>query len=517
MNARFVLLIDAFRRAEAGVPADLTLSLEALPEVGTLPSPWETWALIGLVRHRERQAWVADIIRTRLRGNPDALAAVGALGHPKGVSQSGPVPGLPEWEYYFHGRGCCLTHKVHGDAIDVDFYDDSAEYFDTFFYINYLKSLRHPEPPEQRLTELHPSRRPVCIAISDLIAAGALTPLPGRDAHPYRVSEEVLAHTDAVDSFCDAWADPGRRVWLAALVGDWLAAHEAASDQPALQGILVPRAERCRELRRVRLRKEGGYGAADALHGLAELGAADLAESLQEALRGPPSGQISAALEIIGQQNDPRWCADVYALFARMNPPGPIPGPHIWMTSLKFLLRHGYRTAELLAALANAGGTEIGEAVLLALEYAPAHALPLIRHGLLANVPMDRSQVAAILALIGKPWSIRELLRALAESDDQEKTADARAALLETCDAEAEKAVLAWEERNPHENEVGSYLEIGGRKLGPFYSFGEISLKNRASWIRYEMDKLHDRVMKVREVVPPEPQDPRPWWKLWGS
>ena len=92
----------------------------------------------------------------------------------------------------------------------------------------------------------------------------------------------------------------------------------------------------------------------------------------------------------------------------------------------------------------------------------------------------------AILALIAKPWSRKELLDALKTSDDQEKTADARAALLESGDEVAQKAVLAWEERNPHENEVGSYLEIGGRRLGPFYTFGEISLKNRASWIRYE-------------------------------
>ena len=81
----------------------------------------------------------------------------------------------------------------------------------------------------------------------------------------------------------------------------------------------------------------------------------------------------------------------------------------------------------------------------------------------------------------------------------------------------AHDSVLAWEERNPHENEAGSYLEIGGRTLGPFYTFGELSLKNRASWIRYEMDKLHDRVMKLKDIVPPEPPARRPWWKFWGS
>ena len=76
--------------------------------------------------------------------------------------------------------------------------------------------------------------------------------------------------------------------------------------------------------------------------------------------------------------------------------------------------------------------------------------------------------------------------------------------------------MLAWEERNPHENETGSYLEANGRKLGPFYSLGELSLKNRASWLRYEMGKLRDRAAKLRGVVPPEPPGPKPWWKFWA-
>jgi hypothetical protein len=88
---------------------------------------------------------------------------------------------------------------------------------------------------------------------------------------------------------------------------------------------------------------------------------------------------------------------------------------------------------------------------------------------------------------------------------------------VETGDAAAEKAVLEWEERNPHEKEVGSYLEIDGRRLGPFYTCGELALKNRSTRIRYEMNKLHDRVRKVKDVVPPEPQESRPWWHIWGQ
>src|SRR5207247_4260053 len=136
---------------------------------------------------------------------------------------------------------------------------------------------------------------------------------------------------------------------------------------------------------------------------------------------------------------------------------GQIPQPHIWITSLKFLLRHGHGTAEVITSLAKAGRTEVGEAVLLSLEHAPELALPLIRKALLDDVPIDRTQVAAILALIKAPWSQRELLGALEGSRNQ-ATADVRAALLESGDEEAQKTVLAWEARSPQANETGSCL-----------------------------------------------------------
>ncbi|WP_406694400.1 hypothetical protein V5E97_25320 [Singulisphaera sp. Ch08] len=460
---------------------------------------------------------MAKIIRNRLHGELPDLAALGAMGHPDGVPQSGPVPGMPDWEYYFHGRGCCISHKVDGDAIDVDFWDDSADYFDTYFYRNYLESLRRPEPPEQRLRELYHSARTVTIAVTDLLAAGALTPLPGSQHHPYRLADEVMAIADDIDSFCTTWADADRRVWLAAVIGDWLAADEAAAGRPEVTAITGPRAGRCRKIHLQRLHRElrEPYRGADALQALADLQAPDLDQCLEDALRSPPSGLISVALDIIEQRDNPRWCVRVHELYSRVDPNGQPPQPHLWITSLKFLLRQGHHTAEVIASLAKAGGTEVGEAVMLSLEHAPELALPLIRKGLIADVPMNRTQVAAILALINASWSKRELLAALEASDDQAKTADARAALMETGDEGDQRAVLAWEARNPHENEIGTYLEIGDRRLGPFYTFGELSLRDRASKLTYEMDKLHDRVMKVKDIVPPEPPSPRPWWKFW--
>jgi hypothetical protein len=519
MNSHLDALLASFIRLRDPEPANIISFLQKLPDSGVLPSPWNTWTIIGLTRHLKRQNWVAQIIRTRLHGSLADIAAIGALGHPNSVPQSGPVPSMPDWEYYFHGRGCCISHKVDGDAIDVDFYDDSADYFDTFFYKTYLESLRRPEPPEQRIRELHPSIDAVSIAVADLLAIGALIPLPGMDSHSYRLTDEIMDVVDDIDYLCNVWPNLDRRLWHAALIGDWLAADDAADGRPELTAITGPRAKRCREIQWQRLQREldEQNRAADALRALADLAAPDIDQCLDAILRGPPSGLISAALDVIvQQQDDHRWCGRVHKLFSRVNPAGKIPQPHIWITSLKFLLRHGYYTTKILSSLAKAGGTEIGEAVLLSLEHAPHLALPLIRKGLLADVPTVRTQVAAILALINAPWSRRELLGALEASDDQEKTADVRAVLLESLDEDDKNAVLAWEDRNPHENETGSYLEIGGRRLGPFYTFGELWLKDRTSWIRYETDKLHDRIMKVKNVIPPESPGSRPWWKLWG-
>ena len=53
MDARIDALLDAFARAREPRPDDLGSCLQSLPDASTLPSPWETWVLIGLVRHRE--------------------------------------------------------------------------------------------------------------------------------------------------------------------------------------------------------------------------------------------------------------------------------------------------------------------------------------------------------------------------------------------------------------------------------------------------------------------------------
>ena len=273
-----------------------------------------------------------------------------------------------------------------------------------------------------------------------------------------------------------------------------------ASEQPLIQAIAGQYAEDCRQLRRNRLLQETGTSAADALHGLVDLDGAN--EHLEQAFLREPSALSSAALEIAGENDDGQWCKQIFSLFTRTNLNGPIPEPHVWITSLKYLLKHQHRTGELISAISAFSEVEIGERVLLALEHAPEQALPLIRKGLLTDGIMQNVTVAAILAIIAKPWCLQELLLALQESDEQDRTAYVRAAILEINDEAANKTLLAWEQNNPHENEIGHYVERGGRRLGPFYSFSEQFLKTSAQWLQFQMQRLHDRVMKIRNVVP---------------
>ena len=97
-------------------------------------SPLELWPLIGFFRHERRQKWVGYIVESKLKGVGSELTASGAFAHPEAMEQKGEVPDTPGWRYFFHGRGCCLTH-TDGTSIDVDFADDgSALEIDPYFY-----------------------------------------------------------------------------------------------------------------------------------------------------------------------------------------------------------------------------------------------------------------------------------------------------------------------------------------------------------------------------------------------
>ena len=131
-------------------------------------SPWGLWLFFCLVRHEQRQEWVGEIAQTNLGVDLNLISRAVALGHPP-IDQSGLVPGLSDWEYYLHGRGIQLTNRLSGEAIDVDFHDGAADYFDEYFFHQYLRSLKKPEFCEQRLMALHPTLDSLSLSFDELL------------------------------------------------------------------------------------------------------------------------------------------------------------------------------------------------------------------------------------------------------------------------------------------------------------------------------------------------------------
>lgn len=330
---------------------------------------------------------------------------MGALGHPDGP-QHGLVPRLTDWEYFFHGRGCCLTHRITGESLDVDFHDDTARWFDDYFFINYLQSLRTPEFAEHRLIELHPSLNPIRLSLQELLEAGLL------EGHPE--SKGVRLHPDcdllaeSMEAMEQHWQDSERRIVIAASFGDWLLVEQELSESPSMPEI-SSRANRARDLRFARLKHlfDQPEPRSEVLQAIADLNHPELPAMLERALEAKPSGLTSAALAIISERDELRWIKPIHRLFRRVNPNGDIPEPHIWKTCAAYLAGKGVYLAEIKQSLKKVKRHELAEAALLAMEYAGELVLNLFRRALRSKIPYNRTTAAAALAIIDEPWSRR--------------------------------------------------------------------------------------------------------------
>ena len=221
-----------------------------------------------------------------------------------------------------------------------------------------------------------------------------------------------------------------------------------------------------------------------ALCALSDMGAAEFPSRLKKALRERPfSGFTSTAMNLVVEADDPAWCDEVYRLLRALSPDGPIPQPFLWESCVHFLLRHRHRTGEMLNELPKAGQNSRGQAALLGLEFG-SDPTPLFRRALLEqdSTPMDRTEAAAALALLDSPWGRGILLSVLEESSESERTSECRAALRECRDPAMHKAADDWER---------SHL-----------SSEEQSLLDPEAMVRYEMEKLHDRVLRLRNRAP---------------
>ncbi|QDT45869.1 hypothetical protein Pan241w_59970 [Gimesia alba] len=459
-------------------------------------TPWAAWTLFSLIRHRPRQEFVAEIVKHRLGVKLEALAEEGYFAHPKGKGR-GLVPGLEEWEYDLHGIGCCVTHRVSGESIDVDFFDESADWIALDFYKYYLSSLRTPELWEQRVIALHPGYDTVKYALDELLDTGLLEQHSTKEAA--RLAFDERAFSTLMNLFEKTRDENESLIRLAAVLGDAPLVKQLLKPEQ-VKPMIEQAATQVIEQREQFLAQqfEQSIDQTLALKGLQEHQSPNLDDYLKRTLNGEDSDTISTALKFIVKSKNVVWCPLIFDLMQRFDPtggPNEFPQPEIWSQCLEFLLRHNYRFSETSESLREVHQYCLGEATLLALEFKPEYALTLFRKALRSTIPNNREIVAAVLAILDQPWSRRELLAALAESEEQEPTQEIRAAILQTHCNSAHQVVLNWEERNPREKEAGEWITVD-----------EFHTRSIPHFLQWQMEERHDRVLPLRSVVPPEPE-----------
>lgn len=453
--------------------------------------PWQAWTLLALIRQRARQEFMATVIRNELISNLESLADRRTDGAPEGV-----VPNHPDWEFCFHGTGCCFTHRITGESINVDFIDDSADWVNQFFFIDRLESLETPTYVEGRVQALHPSLNVVHLSVMDLRDATLLEtkPLPPYlvaalalfpDDWPcpfnsiFRLGFDYLEPAAALEGLEASWDNPSVRWAFGAALGDWMLLETLPmKDQlPDLE----QRLSRLREERSDNLRgrvDERPFGQC-ALAALHDIGSPMLPEVLREALDAEPIRPItSSALDVLMEMADPEWSDRVATLLERVDPDGEPPIGVVWLKAVQYLLAHGRKS--IVKSAIERNNAPQSEVAILSLKHFPEIAAETFRRSLLASNRGSQEESAAALAIIDRPWSRAVLTEALDSSQDISQGATCVEALLHTRSDEAHQRAAQWEQQHPHE---------------------ETARSDSLQWIEFNMSDLHDTVFPLRNAV----------------
>ena len=270
-------------------------------------------------------------------------------------------------------------------------------------------------------------------------------------------------------------------------MGDWFVLQEHAPAD------LLPRiesqSEKCRQLRTKKLVTQFGEHADGlALMCLDDMQSPILPVLVRQTLQDESSRSTAAALDIVDAWNNADWCDDLQRVLDRTDPNSEIRQSHWWFVCARFLLRHR-RTESVRRLLPKNESLYLGDLAILTLEHLPDLALDTFRRALRSVIPANRITAAAALAIIDQPWSRKELVLALSESDDHEQTCECRSALMATHCGECHQTVADWEAKHPRQAEPS-----------PYVSLREMVLRQGDETINFEMAELHDRVHRLKNV-----------------
>ena len=271
------------------------LPIELLPE--------ELYLLASLSKHLERQQWVAEIVKSHLKIDTAELGSKGLWSLPDSFPRKGTVTAEPAWTYYFHGKGCCLTHS-DGTKIDVDFSaDGSVSLIDRFFYSNYLKSATNRpwyEPKQESREYLAEAWR---FDLEGLKQKYLVCELDTTDS--LQLTEAGQECVQPLRPLLDAISDasPLGKIFGYALVKDWDKALTEANNsghvfEPLRQLVGESQAQRLISLRS-RVASDKGLGGSYAMAAMGAFPAKKISVDVLSAIAGVPASALNlAALDV---------------------------------------------------------------------------------------------------------------------------------------------------------------------------------------------------------------------------
>jgi hypothetical protein len=433
-------------RTPPNPPGDGAWRIGHFPRVGDLPLPQLTWAALGLLWYRRRRAWAAETVRKRL--SPEVLAQVQAAGRKErlgGTPSEGNwpeyLPGAPEWHLTLDDRPHVLHNRVTGEIIDFEL-NRRPGLIDVRDFWSWLQSPREPGLVEGRLRQDFVDADGLGEALHALSSPGFVEPV---DAFEFRIGRKLLALEKPADAYFAGWQDPRRRTGLAAALGDWPAACEAAiaAELFELADCFRRRAEECRGkwirvLRRAarRARNFGGV-----LRSLAHVGAPDLDRDIEQALRDGRTA--STAIRVIA--DDPKWGPTVFDLLKRGV-------ARKWYAVderfAEYLVRHGHRADEVVGHLR--GKKRPPWLTLISFGLRDGRNLRgYLCAALRSKKSVYREVAAAVLALFDTDWSCAELRRGRVLWKGKRAARLCLAALRECRHPDAVRAVDRWDQKHP--------------------------------------------------------------------
>ncbi len=497
------------------------------PKLALGLDPWSLWLLICLSRHIERQKWVGYVVESRLRGDLNKIGHRGYFGHPEDCDQRGEVPDFPEWNYLFHGKGCCLTHKIEGTEIDVDFTNDGrSTQIDPYFYTNFLDSLKNPEFPELALKAPSALHNHWQVDLDNLEQEGCWLDREVTDLGT-RISDVLVP---IVDHLCKTHGRSDREsklqvVYLSLQLGDCVHSEKALESLSFSEGLIREIKGRARTAKTARAKRlaslisgpDGKYGII--LEALAKLGSEFSKPDVVKCLfRSPVDGAANRALEILTlwEQDDldatfeklvefrvaERSNSVSFQLF-RGKPEQTTSAEEMARDSqfvrlARFILlrqREGLKPATrllLIKGLNKVRTASQGKAAFLLYLLDRETGLEALNRSLADKVPMSNYDAAAACVLISSKETKQVLIRAL--KNPQLEKQHAAACALNRLEANTQIPELSdWlRVQDGISDPLGNETKIDGRTIST-YTMSDVahaSMQNSIDWAIKDLDDL---------------------------